>query len=178
MQLTENNIAKQVLGDIPKIRGLMWEKIKEFQSQLEMFDNHVGHKAGTPQSEELQKIAPLKQHIDGGLYTRELFMPKGSIIVSMIHKQNHPSFLLKGELSYLTDDGMVKRVKSPHKVFTKTGTQRVFYVHEDSIWCCVYKTDAKTFEEAEADVYTNDYMELPEELILKNKLLWQELQQY
>jgi len=39
MQLTETNIAKQVLGDIPKIRGLMWEKIKEFQSKLEMIDD-------------------------------------------------------------------------------------------------------------------------------------------
>ena len=67
MQLTETNIAKQVLGDIPKIRGLMWEKIKEFQSKLEMIDGYVGHEAGTPQSEQLQEIAPLKQHIEGGL---------------------------------------------------------------------------------------------------------------
>jgi hypothetical protein len=104
-------------------------------------------------------------------------MPKGSVVVSMIHKQNHPSFLLKGELSYLTDDGEVVTIKAPHKIFTKIGTQRVFYMHEDCTWCCVYKTDAKTFEEAEADVYTNDYKDLPNELILKNKLLWQAQQQ-
>lgn len=176
MQLTETNIAKQVLGSIPKIRGLMWEKIKEFQTKLEKMNGYVGHEAGTPQSEELQKIAPLKQHIEGGLYTREIFMPKGSIVVSMIHKQQHPSFLLKGKLSYLTDEGNVVTIQAPHKIFTQIGTQRVLYIHEDSEWCCVYKTDAKTFEEAEADVYTNDYRELPKELILKNKLLCQESQ--
>lgn len=176
MQLTETNIAKQVLGNIPKIRGLMWEKIKEFQTKLEKMNGYVGHEAGTPQSEELQKIAPLKQHIEGGLYTREIFMPKGSIVVSMIHKQQHPSFLLKGKLSYLTDEGNVVTIEAPHKIFTQIGTQRVLYIHEDSEWCCVYKTDAKTFEEAEADVYTNDYRELPKELILKNKLLCQESQ--
>ena len=103
-------------------------------------------------------------------------MPKGSIVVSMIHKQQHPSFLLKGKLSYLTDEGNVVTIEAPHKIFTQIGTQRVLYIHEDSEWCCVYKTDAKTFEEAEADVYTNDYRELPKELILKNKLLCQESQ--
>ena len=126
MQLTETNIAKQVLGNIPKIRGLMWEKIKEFQTKLETIDGYVGHEAGTPQGEELQKIAPLKQHIEGGLYTRELFMPKGSIIVSMIHKQNHPSFLLKGELSYLTDDGMVKELKAHIKYLQKQEPKEYF----------------------------------------------------
>jgi len=50
-------------------------------------------------------------------------------------------------------------------------------MHEDCEWCCVYKTDAKTFEEAEADVYTNNYKELPKKLIEKNKKLWQDYQQ-
>ena len=49
-------------------------------------------------------------------------------------------------------------------------------MHEDCEWCCVYKTDAKTFEEAEADVYTNDYKKLPKEIIIKNEKLCQELQ--
>ena len=92
----------------------------------------------------------------------------------MIHKQDHPSFLLKGKVSYVTDEGEIKTISAPKTVFTKTGTQRVFYVHEDTQWCCVNKTEAKTFEEAEADVYTNDYNELPKELIHKNKLLWQQ----
>ena len=37
--------------------------------------------------------------------------------------------------------------------------------------------NTKTFEEAEADVYTNNYKELPKELIEKNKKLWQDYQQ-
>jgi hypothetical protein len=40
----------------------------------------------------------------------------------------------------------------------------------------VYRTDAKTFEEAELEVYTDNYKELPLELIKieKNKEIWQE----
>jgi hypothetical protein len=93
----------------------------------------------------------------------------------MIHKQQHPSFLLKGKVSYLTDAGEVETIVAPTTVFTQIGTQRVFYVHEDTSWCCVYKTDAKTFEEAESEVYTEDYKDLPLELIMnKNKILWQD----
>jgi hypothetical protein len=164
----------ELISEIPARRGLMWEKIAEFQSQLAEIDGFFSHEAGTPQSEGLKTTFPLKQTIEGGLYTRELFMPQGSLVVSMIHKQKHPSFLLKGKVSYLTDDGEVKTIEAPHTIFTQTGTQRVLYIHEDTEWCCVYKTDAKTFEEAEADVYTNDYRDLPESVINKTKELCQE----
>ena len=88
-------------------------------------------------------------------------MPKGSLVVSYIHKQNHPSFFLEGEMSLLLDTGEVKRVKAPMKVLTEIGTQRVAYMHEDCRWVCVYKTDKKTIEEAEKEVYTDNYRTLP-----------------
>ena len=177
MQQDETAIAKAVLGEISNRRGMMWEKIAEFQEQVNKVEGVIVHKAGEERTEIEEYYTPLKQTLEGGLYTRELFMPKGAVIVSMIHKQQHPSFLLKGELSYLTDEGEIKKIKAPSTVFTQKGTQRVFYVHKDSEWCCVYKTDAKTFEEAESDVYVDKFTELPEELINKTKKLWQQKQQ-
>jgi|TARA_R110000765_G_scaffold416414_1_gene518250 hypothetical protein len=176
--MKENQISlstgAELLYEISNQRGLLWEKIERLsEKMIETIESCEPHVAGTEQSEEMKNVYPLKQHIEGGLYTRELFMPKGSLVVSMIHKQNHPSFLLKGKLSFIADDGTVKHVEAPHTVFTKEGTQRVLYIHEDVEWCCVYKTDATNFEEAEADVYTNNYRELPIELINKNKLLCQ-----
>ena len=60
------------------------------------------------------------------------------------------------------------------KVMTEIGTQRVAYMHEDCVWVCVYRTDKETIEEAEKDVYTEDYKELPSYVILNKKLLCQE----
>jgi len=177
MKQNETAIAEAVLGEISNKRGMMWEKIAEFQEQVNNIEGVLTHKAGEKQSKEFKTNLPLQQHLEGGLYTREIFMPKGAVVVSMIHKQQHPSFLLKGELSYLTDEGKIKRITGPHKIFTQIGTQRVLYIHEDSEWCCVYKTDAKTFEEAEADVYADKFTELPKKLINKTKKLWQEQHQ-
>jgi hypothetical protein len=137
----------------------------------EKVDGAMVHKAGNPQSEEMKEVFPLKQTLEGGLYTRELFMPKGSLVISMIHKQQHPSFLLKGKVSYINDEGEIVTITGPHVIFTQIGTQRVLYIHEDTNWCCVYKTDAKTFEEAEADVYTDDYRDLPQTVIIQKKEL-------
>jgi|TARA_R110000744_G_scaffold141020_1_gene252356 hypothetical protein len=166
--------AIRVIEELGLETGLMWDKISEFSKRLSSFEESVSHKVGESQSEKLKEQYPLKQHIEGGLYTRELFMKKGSIIISMIHKQKHPSFLLKGKVSYLTDKGEVDTISAPHTIFTQEGSQRVFYVHEDTQWCCVYKTEAKSFEEAEFDVYVDDYRNLPKETIEKIKKLWQD----
>lgn len=173
----ESLLAKKVLGDIPQLTGIMWDKIKTFEDKVKGLDGAMSHQSGEEQSEKMKQVFPLKQNLEGGFYTREVFMPKGSVVVSMIHKQDHPSFVLKGLVSYLDDKGVVRTVKGPHKIFTKIGTQRVIFVHEDTTWCGVYKTNAKTFEKAEADVYTNNYNDLPKKVIKKFKKLWQELQQ-
>jgi len=165
---------EEILNYVNVNRGMLWERIKTFKQQLSSYDEALVHKCGTPQSKEMKTAYPMKQTLKGGLYTRELFMPKGHIIVSMIHRQQHPSFLLKGKVSYLTDSGELVTVEAPHIIFTEIGTQRVLYIHEDTNWCCVYKTNAKTFEEAEADVYTDDYNMLPSHIINKEKLLCQE----
>ena len=44
-------------------------------------------------------------------------------------------------------------------------------MHEDTNWACVYKTRAKNFEAAEADVYTSSYKDLPKRVINKIKRL-------
>ena len=163
------NKPENILEYVHKNRGLLWENIKTFKENVLVHNGSVKHH--TP---EMEKLMPVTHHLKDGLYTREIFMPKGTLVVSFIHKQNHPSFFLKGEMSVLLDTGEVKRIKAPMKVMTEIGTQRVAYIHEDTTWVCVYKTNAKTIEDAEAEVYTEDYKELPEYVILNKKLLCQE----
>ena len=47
-------------------------------------------------------------------------------------------------------------------------------MHEDCVWACVYRADKKTVEEAEKDVYTENYMDLPKHIILNKQLLCQD----
>ncbi len=160
---------EDVLKYVHQNRGILWERIAAFRKQLGTLETAVQH--GT---EGMAELMPLKHDFSDGLYTREIFMPKGTVVVSFIHKQNHPFVFLSGEMSVLNDKGEINRIKAPMKVMTEIGTQRVAYMHEDCVWVCVYRTDKETIEEAEKDIYTEDYKELPEYVILNKKLLCQE----
>ncbi len=165
---------EEVLNAVHYNRGLLWEKIEQFKLQLSSLEGAATHERGKPQEKDMRENYPLKHHFEGGLYTREVFMPKGHVIVSFIHKKQHPSFLLKGKVSYLNDDGVVETIKAPHTVFTQIGTQRIFYIHEDSIWTCVHKTNATTVEKAEKELLAESYKELPKKIINKNLELCQQ----
>ena len=160
---------EDILQKVHNDRGLLWENIKVFKEQILSLNESV--EAGT---KEMNEMFPLKHNLQDGLYTREILMPKDSLVVSFIHKQNHPSFFMSGEMSVLLDTGEVKRIKAPMKLMTEIGTQRVAYMHEDCVWICVYKTNKKTIEEAEKDVYTQDYKDLPPHIILNKGLICQE----
>jgi len=129
------NKPENILEYVHQNRGLLWENINTFKENVLLHSDSVKHH--TP---EMDKLMPVTHHLKDGLYTREIFMPKGTLVVSFIHKQTHPSFFLKGEMSVLLDTGEVKRIKAPMKVMTEIGTQRVAYIHEDTTWVCVYRT--------------------------------------
>lgn len=153
---------EEILHNIHTQRGLLWESIEDLHKAITGVEGCVEH-----HTEAMQAVCPVTHHLENGLYTREIFMPAGQLVISFIHKQNHPSFFMEGEMSLLMDTGDVKRVKAPMTVHTEVGTQRVAYIHEDTRWVCVYRTDAETVEEAEKEVYTMDFRELPEAVIQK-----------
>jgi hypothetical protein len=164
-----SNKPESVLGFINQNRGLLWERINEFKANMLGTEGVVTH-----HTTEMEEAMPLKHHIKDGIYTREIFMPKGMLVLSFIHKTNHPSFFMSGEMSVVTDTGEVNRIKAPQVFQTQIGTQRIAYMHEDCVWVCTYRTDATTIEEAEKEVYTEDFRELPAYVINKNKELCQE----
>ena len=165
---------EEILNAVHYHKGILWDKIASFKDHLTSLEGAATHELGKPQEELMQDYYPLKHHFEGGLYTREIFMPKGHVTVSFIHKQQHPSFLMEGKVSFLNDEGRVETISAPHTVFTKVGTQRIFFIHEDTKWVCVYKTNATNVEEAEKEIYANSYKQLPKKIINKAIQLWQE----
>jgi hypothetical protein len=111
-------------------------------------------------------ICPLKHTFVDGAYVREMFAPKGMLIVTKIHKITHPYFILKGEVSVLTEEGVV-RLKAPYSGITKAGTKRIVYVHEDTIWITVHVTNETDIAKIEEQVIAKDYKQFDEEQINK-----------
>lgn len=81
---------------------------------------------------------PLKHTFTPGLYIREIFMPKDSVITSKIHKTEHPFIVSKGVVSVSIDAGEWQLIEAPYSGITKPGTRRILWVHEDTIWTTIH----------------------------------------
>lgn len=88
--------------------------------------------ASCPQVEQ-----PLTHHFNEGQYAREIFNPKGSLIVTKTHKQGNASFIPTGRLLVITEEGQ-KEMHGGQWFMTKPGTKRLIYALEDTRFVTVH----------------------------------------
>lgn len=81
--------------------------------------------------------------------------------MTKFHKTEHPVFMLRGDVSILTDRG-VERVKGPCMMVSPAGVKRVVYTHEDTVWINVHANpeDTTDLEEIEKGIIASGYDEL------------------
>ena len=90
-----------------------------------------------------------------GIYTRQLVLPAGLVVVSKRHAREHIVFISRGSATVFTEDG-VTRVVAPYMFVSPAGSKRALYVHEESTWTTIHRTDATTLEEVERDVMIDE----------------------
>lgn len=81
-----------------------------------------------------QVYCPLDHTFTTGLYTRTIFMPKNTVVVSKIHKTEHPFIISKGVAYVRVNEQQWERLEAPHLGVTKPGTRRVLVIEEDCLW--------------------------------------------
>jgi hypothetical protein len=102
-----------------------------------------------------------------GIYTRELTMPTGTIIVGKRHAQEHIVMMTEGFCTVVTERGW-EDLHAPCTFTSPAGEKRVLFIHEKTTWITVHRTDATTPESAEDDLILT---ERPEEAINTIQLL-------
>lgn len=114
---------------------------------------------------------PVKHHFSQGIYGRELFIPKGTVLTGKIHKYPQMNVLMAGDISVLTEDG-VKRVRPPFLIVSPAGTKRIAYAHEDTVWLTVHGTEENDLEKIEQHFIAQDdaeYLEHCKALQIEDK---------
>lgn len=87
-----------------------------------------------------------------GLYARQITMPAGALIISKIHKTEHPYVISKGRVAVWIDGVGWQLYEAPYMGVTKPGTRRVLYVVSETVWTTFHVGDEKTVEEIEARI--------------------------
>ena len=109
-------------------------------------------------------------HFAPGVYARELFIPKGSILTGKIHKTEHLNIVSQGVIAVATEEGQ-KLIKAPCTFVSKPGTKRAGYALEDTTWTTIHVTEETDLEKIEDQVIAKDYSEVKALTMEKRELL-------
>lgn len=85
-----------------------------------------------------------------GMYLRKLHIPKGSLLIGKIHRQECMNIVAKGDIAILTETG-AKRVTAGYTVVSPAGIQKLGYANQDTVFINVFltdETDPQTIEHA------------------------------
>jgi hypothetical protein len=95
-------------------------------------------------------------------YARQMFIPKGTVIVGKIHRHQHLNFILQGKVSVATEFGK-KYFEAPCIFISEVGLKRAVVAEEDTLWVTVHLVGHEGEEhlsEIEDEVIAPTYAEL------------------
>ncbi len=82
-----------------------------------------------------------------GIYIREVFLPKGSLIIGHHHNFEHMNIFVKGRMTMIYENGQ-EEIKAPLSYVSGPGRKKA-YIHEDCIWLNVFCTTETDIEKLE-----------------------------
>jgi quercetin dioxygenase-like cupin family protein len=119
--------------------------------------------------------APIDENYGCGTYARQMFIPKGTLIVGKIHRHQHLNFIMQGKVSVSTEFGP-KYFQAPCIFVSEVGLKRAVIAEEDTLWVTVHLTKhlgEENLDKMEEEVIAPSYKELglidsTKELITEN----------
>lgn len=132
-----------------KIQAHEWLGFGDPEDPLNLIDVEI---ARLPQIE-----CPLVHYFTPGLYTREMHIPKGCVVSSLLHLTTHPFFIVKGDVSVWYHDCPLQRYVAPYTGITQAGTRRLLMTHEDTIWVTCHVTELTDPDKILEEITSNDF---------------------
>jgi len=81
----------------------------------------------------VDEVCTVEHKFSDEVYTREIFMPKGLLIIGKTHKTRHLNVVLTGECDVMIN-GEIKNIKAPFTFESLAGSQKTLYIYEDCRW--------------------------------------------
>lgn len=84
---------------------------------------------------------PLTHTFSDGIYAREIFMPKGMIVIGHVHNTTHLNIVSTGSAYVMDSEGRVSKITAPFTFESKAGVRKILYILEDMFWTTIHNTD-------------------------------------
>lgn len=161
MSETNSLVKVEFRESIMNLQNKMIEAIKNGEVESNLDDCILTH-----------HFAPIQEEYGCGTYAREMFIPKGTVLVGKIHRHHYINFIMKGKLSVSTEFGK-QYYEAPCIFVSEPGMKRAIYAEEDSIWVNVHiskHTGEESLDKIEEEVIAPSYEALGL-IASKNELL-------
>ena len=141
------------------------------ENEIEIFRDQLDLKAVESEMIAQEQVdIPVEHIFSGGVYIRQILIPKGTIVMGKRHRHETCNILLSGELSIYAGEGKESnRVKGPLMFTSPPGTKKLAYCHEDAIFMNIHPTEETDLEKIEEEfiIPEEEYIELIESRGLK-----------
>jgi hypothetical protein len=114
---------------------------------------------GVPEEAKIDCEPLITNFFAPGVYVRQMFLPKGMVVVGKIHKTRHVSIISCGMVSVTTENG-TETIEGPYTFINEPGEKRAVYAHKDTIWTTIHPTEETDLSKIEDEVIAKDYAEL------------------
>lgn len=137
------------------------ERSDIFRNGIEKAQDFIKSLPGSVQGEELEKMCPTEHSFAGGIYVRQMFIPKGTVIVGKIHRHAHPNFIMRGVIDVVSEEYGKQRIIGPIHFISKAETKRMGLALEDTIWVTIHEVGAeRDLKKIEEMLTVSTYAEL------------------
>lgn len=107
-----------------------------------------------------QLVIPVTHHIHGGMYGREITIPKDTILTGQIYKFDHFDVMISGDITVSTDSGETKRFTGYNCFKGMSGKKRAGYAHEDTTWITFHPYTGKDGDSIQDFITADSFEEL------------------
>ncbi len=115
----------------------------------------------------------VRHHFAHGTYTRELFIPKGTVLTGHIHRHSVVNIISKGRILAVSDEGE-REIGAPFAFVTGPFVKKAGFALEDTVWLNVHPWDGvSTVDEIEKLVIVPSYEALEREVkVINGESAW------
>ena len=102
----------------------------------------------------------IKHHFATGVYGRELFIPKGNVIVSKIHKAKTFNIIVSGRIAVICPHKGYNVYEGPHTFVSEPFTKRLVIALEDTLWITSHGySGSEDLNQVEDEIIAKDFSE-------------------
>lgn len=149
---TDNSLQKvQFRQDIMTVQNGINKMIEEGVIESTLEDCIVKH-----------YFSPKDEKYGCCTYAREMFIPKGTLIIGKIHRHQHLNIISKGKVVVYTEFGE-KHLEGPVTFVSEIGLKRSVFAVEDTLWTTIHLTEfvgEENLGKIEEEVIAPDYQEM------------------